>query len=395
MQILIAEDDAISRRILEKTLTNWGYSVVVTEDGNSAWEALKTGNFKLAVLDWMMPGMDGVEICNRVRDLKSDNYTYLILLTAKSQKTDIVKGLQSGADDYVTKPFDHEELKSRIQVGKRILFLEEQLAKQVAEISHSNDVMRRDIEIAAQIQRSMLPNELPSRNNIITDYRFLPCEGVGGDMLNAFELDDDHIALYISDVSGHGVPAAMFAIAISRILSVIPNYSSICRTKRDETDEFHAVPPEVVISRLNKQLVDMNSAPVYATMIYGVLNVKTSEFSYVRAGHPEIIIIRDGVGFTGSSAGDLPIGIDSSVEFSKAIIQLQKGDRIYFITDGITEADKYGSTKKQVQLLLQVLSDAYNQSLTDSLDKVIEMVKSTSTGSAPHDDVTILGFEMR
>ena len=150
MEILIAEDDAISRRILEKTLTNWGYSVVVTEDGKSAWEALKTGNYKLAVLDWMMPGMDGVEICNRVRELKSDNYTYLILLTAKSQKTDIVKGLQSGADDYVTKPFDHEELKSRLQVGKRILFLEEQLAKQVEEISHSNDVMRRDIEIAAQ-----------------------------------------------------------------------------------------------------------------------------------------------------------------------------------------------------------------------------------------------------
>lgn len=267
MKILIAEDDAISRRILEKTLTNWGYSVVVTNDGNSAWEELKSGNYRLAVLDWMMPGMDGVELCNRVRELKSDNYTYLILLTAKSQKTDIVKGLQSGADDYVTKPFDHEELKSRIQAGKRILFLEEQLAKQVQEISHSNDVMRRDIEIAAQIQRSMLPIVLPSRNNVITDYRFLPCEGVGGDMLNAFELDDEHINLYISDVSGHGVPAAMFAIAISRILSAIPNYSSICRIKHEENGEFQAVPPEVVISRLNKQLVDMNSAPVYATMV--------------------------------------------------------------------------------------------------------------------------------
>jgi sigma-B regulation protein RsbU (phosphoserine phosphatase) len=395
MEILIAEDDAVSRRILEKTLASWGYSVVVTEDGNSAWEALKTGGYKLAVLDWMMPGMDGVEICNRVRELKSDNYTYLILLTAKSQKADIVKGLQSGADDYVTKPFDHEELKSRLQVGKRILFLEEQLAKQVEEISHSNDVMKRDIEIAAQIQRSMLPKELPRRNNIITDYRFLPCDGVGGDMLNAFELNDDYIALYISDVSGHGVPAAMFAIAISRILSVVPNNSSICRIKHDETNEFQAVPPETVISQLNNQLVAMNSAPVYATMIYGILNFKTSEFTYVRAGHPELIIIRDGVSFTADSKGDLPIGIEGGVEFSKATIQLRRGDRIYLFTDGITEADKYGSARDQVMLLTQVLSDAYNMPLMDSLDKVMDLVKEISTDSLPHDDITILGFEMR
>lgn len=118
-------------------------------------------------------------------------------------------------------------------------------------------------------------------------------------------------------------------------------------------------------------------------------------FSYVRAGHPDLILIRDGIGFQGNSTGDLPIGIEASVEFSKATIQLQKGDRIYFFTDGITEANKYGSTKEQVKHLTQVLSDAYNLSLTESLDKVMDMVKETSTGPSPHDDVTILGFEMR
>ena len=120
MRILIAEDDSISRRLLEVTLIKWGYEVVSTEDGEAAWRVLQAEEApSLAILDWMMPGLDGVEICRKVREREERPYTYIMLLTAKGSKEDVVIGLDAGADDYVNKPFDQKELRSRIKVGER------------------------------------------------------------------------------------------------------------------------------------------------------------------------------------------------------------------------------------------------------------------------------------
>jgi two-component system cell cycle response regulator len=128
VKILIAEDDAISRRLLDTILRKWGYEVVVAHDGSQAWdELLKEDSPRLAILDWMMPGMDGVEVCGKVRDRTGSPYVYILLLSAKSQREDLVKGLESGADDYITKPFDANELKVRLRAGRRILDLQTQL----------------------------------------------------------------------------------------------------------------------------------------------------------------------------------------------------------------------------------------------------------------------------
>jgi phosphoserine phosphatase RsbU/P len=132
VRLLIAEDDMISRRLLETTLIKWGYEVVVTGDGVAAWEVLQTEDTPpLAILDWMMPGMDGIEVCRKVRQTPTPTPPYLILLTAKGRREDIVTGLRAGANDYVTKPFDREELRARVQVGMRIVELQQSLAERV------------------------------------------------------------------------------------------------------------------------------------------------------------------------------------------------------------------------------------------------------------------------
>jgi DNA-binding response OmpR family regulator len=129
---LIAEDDMVSCRLLEATLTRWGYEVVVTHDGVSAWEILQRDTAPaLAILDWMMPGMDGIEVCRRVRSLPSPTPPYVIILTAKGRHEDIVAGFQAGADDYMSKPFHREELRARVQVGARIVELQHRLAERV------------------------------------------------------------------------------------------------------------------------------------------------------------------------------------------------------------------------------------------------------------------------
>ncbi len=130
MQVLIADDDALSRRILEDCLQNWGYEVVVTSNGLEAWAVLQEEQRpSLAILDWMMPGMDGVDICARLRKLSIPGYVYTILLTARNQHEDIIKGLESGADDYIIKPFNQEELKSRLKIGRRITELEQRIRR--------------------------------------------------------------------------------------------------------------------------------------------------------------------------------------------------------------------------------------------------------------------------
>ena len=125
MKILIAEDNLTTRRILETILVKWNYDVISACDGNEAWEKLQEKDPpKLIILDWMMPGINGVEICRKLRRVDSAEPMYIILLTARDEKNDIVEGLGAGADDYIAKPFDKDELRARIDVGRRIVELQ-------------------------------------------------------------------------------------------------------------------------------------------------------------------------------------------------------------------------------------------------------------------------------
>jgi len=130
MKILIAEDTLLSRHMLQSLLTKWGYDVVSVEDGDAAWEKLKVPDApRMALLDWMMPGRNGVDVCRALRLQRPEPYTYILLLTAKDAKESVVEGLDSGADDYLTKPFNPQELKARMRVGMRLLQLEDSLVQ--------------------------------------------------------------------------------------------------------------------------------------------------------------------------------------------------------------------------------------------------------------------------
>jgi len=138
MKILIAEDDRISRRLLEMTLQRMEFDVILTENGAQALEVLNGPDApQLAILDWMMPELDGVEVCQEIRAQVRAKYTYMIFLTARGQKKDIVTALESGADDYLIKPFDPQELRSRLQVGLRVLKLESALGAKVQELEQA------------------------------------------------------------------------------------------------------------------------------------------------------------------------------------------------------------------------------------------------------------------
>ena len=128
MKILIAEDEPVSRRLLEAYLVKWGHEVVSCQNGAEAWKVFQQSDApSLAILDWMMPQLDGVSLCRKLRDLPRGQSAYLIMLTAKTEKADVIQGLVAGADDYVFKPWDPEELRARIQVGQRVIELQNRL----------------------------------------------------------------------------------------------------------------------------------------------------------------------------------------------------------------------------------------------------------------------------
>jgi phosphoserine phosphatase RsbU/P len=138
MKILIADDDNSARFYLEIMLKKWGYEVVIAKDGNSAWEILQSKSTpRLAILDWMMPGMSGIDICSKIRQLDHGKQLYILLLTAKGSKEDIIAGLQAGADDYVTKPVDRDILRARILVGVRLATLQDHLAQHLEDLQQA------------------------------------------------------------------------------------------------------------------------------------------------------------------------------------------------------------------------------------------------------------------
>jgi phosphoserine phosphatase RsbU/P len=137
MRVLVADDEPMGALMLSRSLERWGLEVVVAHDGEEAWRMIQDGGIKMAILDWMMPGTDGPELCRRIRKDERHQHMHLILLTARNSRADVVAGLDAGADDYLIKPFDPEELRARVHVGIRVLTLQDRLADRVAELQEA------------------------------------------------------------------------------------------------------------------------------------------------------------------------------------------------------------------------------------------------------------------
>jgi diguanylate cyclase (GGDEF)-like protein len=221
VKILIADDDDVSRRVLQATLTKWGYDVVIATNGLEAWQLLRETNApQLAILDWVMPGMDGVEVCREIRRREEEPYVYMLLLTAKSRKRDIIAGLRAGADDYLAKPFDPQELKARLRTGRRILELQAQLVATRESLRHqaTHDSLTSLLNRGAILD--MLRNELDTNNR-----RGLPLSIVMADL--------DHFK-QVNDTYGHIVGDAILHEAARRMKASVRAYDSIGRYGGEE-----------------------------------------------------------------------------------------------------------------------------------------------------------------
>jgi two-component system cell cycle response regulator len=221
MRILIAEDVLVQRRLLEGLLTQWGHEVVVASDGEQAWSVLKGENRPdLAILDWVMPGMDGLRVCRELRKDADHKYIYILLLTAKDRKQDFVEAMEAGADEYLVKPFDAQELKARLIAGKRILDLQEQLvcANRCLQFQASHDTLTTLFNRGAIV--GILQNELTRALR-------------EGKSLSVILADIDHFKK-INDTYGHSAGDAVLRRAAQRMQSSVRSYDSVGRYGGEE-----------------------------------------------------------------------------------------------------------------------------------------------------------------
>ncbi|MGH7171571.1 MAG: protein kinase domain-containing protein, partial [Gemmataceae bacterium] len=219
-KILIADDHELNRFKLQNDLEKWGHEVTGAEDGEQAWELFQKKPYSIVITDWMMPKLDGLELVKLIRSADCSDYVYIIMLTAKADKYDIVAGMGAGADDFLTKPFHRDELQVRLKAGIRITNLNRAL-------NETNRRLQQDREAAAQMQRSFQPMAKPRIAGYDFAWDHKRCGKLGGDMLNIVALDDKHIGLYMLDVTGVGVPAALLATTLSRVLSPASDATSL------------------------------------------------------------------------------------------------------------------------------------------------------------------------
>ena len=221
MRILIAEDDPVSRRMLEAFLKKWGYDVLVATNGTEAWDWLQQADApKLAILDWMMPGMDGVQVCRKLRERAGQPYVYILMLTAKNRKQDLVEGIEAGADDYLIKPFDVHELQAHLHAGKRILDLQEQLitAREVLRAQATHDPLTGLWNHAAILDILGVELERAQRQ---------------GAVLGMVMADLDHFKR-INDTYGHPAGDAVLREVAHRMRAAVRPYDSVGRYGGEE-----------------------------------------------------------------------------------------------------------------------------------------------------------------
>jgi phosphoserine phosphatase RsbU/P len=403
VDILVVDDDESNRESLRRRLARHGYTVITAADGQSALDMIERQSFHLVLLDVMMPGMSGLEVLDRVRQRLSNTDLPIIMATARDQSEDIVAALDSGANDYVTKPLDFAVVLARVrtqvllkQSVDRASELEHKLSARNLDLEAANAKLElhslrtaRELEAAARVQKTFLPSASPKVPDCSFAWVFEPCQQLAGDSLNILLLDKEHVAFYVLDVSGHGVAASLLAVAATRLLSAVGYEDSIILQSRDGA--MIPVPPSQVASTLNKRFAWNSATAQFMTLFYAVLNTRTRILTYVSAGHPGAIQIARGKEPRMLEGSGFPIGVGEAYEDHE--VRLERGDRVYLYSDGVTEAmnplaDMFGSDR-----LMSALHRGLSKSLSESVAALQAEVVAWHAGETSKDDISVLAVE--
>ncbi|MGB3314106.1 MAG: SpoIIE family protein phosphatase [Albidovulum sp.] len=397
-RVMVVDDSRMQRKILSSQLARAGYSV--TEAG-SAEEALVLAEADppdLVISDWMMPGMSGIEFCQALRALVKENYVYFILLTSKTESAEIARGLDGGADDFLTKPVSGDELRARIAAGERILGMERELTDKnrllsstLGELQTLYDSVDRDLMEAKKLQQSLVRERHRDFGKAEVSLLLRPSGHVGGDLVGFFPINARRVGFFSIDVSGHGITSALMTARLAGYLSGNSPEQNIA-LELTEFGIYDARPPEELAEQFNRVVVQEMQTESYFTMAYADVDLISGRVVMVQAGHPHPAIQRaDGrVEYLG--CGGLPIGLVEPASWESFEAQLEPGDRLFLMSDGITEAEDADGAQLGEEGLTRLMTTCRDLSGAAFLESLVWHL-SDYAGAEFGDDVSGVFFE--
>ena len=458
VDVVIAEDSRIQARMLIRRLEEAGHTVRWGENGGLALAMARERRPDIIVSDIEMPEMTGYEFCKAAKSDPALKGVPFILLSTLSDPIDIIRGLDAGADNYVTKPYEPEYLLGRmnsllaspleaaddaaagvlevslagqtfrVKAGRQqVLNLlvstfenavaknqelvvanqelsvardglqktNEELSSANTEISRINAHMLRDLKAAAKVQRSLLPADDVAIPATNVAWRYVPCQSLAGDFLNVFPLDDEHAGLFVVDVSGHGVPSSLMAVTVGRFLT--PKVTDQSLLVRQGPDGRIAVTrPADVATQLNRLFQADEFSGLYFTLLYGVLHLPTGRFDYCSGGHPALVRVPAGGGDVEFHAMEsFPIAFVPDVEYEQKSLQLAPGDRLFLYSDGVPEAMDKDRNPYGDDAMAACIAASRAEPVDTGVKNLLDAVETWCQPNGPLDDVSILAVEWR
>ena len=390
--ILVVDDTAANLQVLTGMLKDRGYRVRPVPSGKLALQAAQRDPPDLILLDINMPEMNGYEVCEHLKADGALRGVPVIFISALTEPLDKVKAFSIGGVDYLTKPFQMEELHARVETHLNLRRLQVELEQANAQLEKANGRMSRDLRAAAKIQETFLPRKAPQMPGAEFAWIYRPCTELAGDGLNIIPLADDKVALYVLDVSGHGVASALLSVTLSRLLSPPSDPSSILVRHGGAGGPLDITPPAEVAARLNHLFPFDAETAQFTTLAYGILDTSTGEFRYASAGHPGPVHLPvNGEGTILEGQGS-PIGLGDEA-YEERSIGLQAGDRLYLYSDGVPEAmgpaeEQFGEAR-----LLEAIARQRPEPLVDGVVALAEEVVAWQGSGRLQDDISILAVE--
>ncbi len=372
VKILCIDDSRLNRAFIQKALAALNFDVFEAETGQRGLDMLAHEQYDLILLDIVMPEMDGFTFLKEFKKMKRENFTPIILMTALDDLKSKIKGLNTGADDYLLKPLNEEELIARVMSLLR-------LQKANSELYEKNQQIKQELEAAKKIQQFVIPHDFSFINYPRVSGRYQPIEDIGGDFFDCYSIDDRHSAFLIADVTGHGIPAAL-TMTMSKMLFSI--YAQKHHSTSDLLKEINA--------QLNGTLLDTQ----YITAFYLIYNNETSQLTYSNAGHTRALFFRadknqvlalDTFGFF--------LGIMDSVDYEEKSIHVEKGDRLIIYTDGITEAKNRAGEEFGELSLARFIKNNHDLHGEDFCNGLMNTFSGFIQNQEINDDIAFLNIE--
>ena len=384
--VLIIDDSEAVRTLITVYLRKGGYQVLEAPNGQVGLEIIAENKTDLILLDITMPVMDGFSVCAQVQQNEALRSIPILMLSALSDTESKMRAFELGAVDYITKPVSKGELLARIQTHLTINRLTTSLQQANKELLIQQKQLLEGLHAAANLQKNLLPRRVPDCKTLSFASYFKPCQEIGGDIYNIQRLDDEHVALHIIDVSGHGFSAAMMTALASQALS----YSGTIVTSLAADGKRTVTPPVTVIQELDKEF-PLHRFNLYMTLLYILINTKTNTFRYCCAGHPPAIHIeKDGTTHTLKTGGP-PAGMDGEWEEGRGTLSV--GDRIFFYTDGLTEYCNEAGEFYSSERLQESMKNTSDLPLQAAVQNIIGEIKQFGKQADADDDMTFLAME--